>query len=382
LSAFAPFTIAVPEAVLDDLRQRLERVRWPDQIEGTGWDLGTDLAYARDLCDYWRTAFNWRAAEAELNEWPNYLTQVDGQQFHLIHARSPHPDALPLLLTHGWPGSVVEFLDVLGSLTDPAAHGGDPADAFHVVCPSLPGYTWSGPTTERGWHIGRVADALDTLMIGLGYPRYGAQGGDWGALATARLARQHPDHLAGIHLNLPIIDLPAEPAVEGLTEDEIAALIAARDFQRTETGYSAIQGTKPQTLSYALNDSPAGLAAWIIEKFRTWSDCEGDPASVITRDRLLTNITAYWVTGTAGSSIRLYRESMEAGVFGGPGGRVDVPTGVAVFPKELVHFPRSWVAAAYDLRHWTEQPRGGHFAAMEQPALFVADVRAFFRTVR
>ncbi|KJE19934.1 putative hydrolase or acyltransferase of alpha/beta superfamily [Frankia torreyi] len=377
-----PFTVRTDQAVLDDLGDRLRRTRWTDQIPGTGWEYGTDLAYLRDLCEYWGDGFDWRAAEARINRWPHVLTTVDGTPIHAIHARSPHPGAVPLLLIHGWPGSVIEFLDVIDRLADPPAYGGDPAEAFHVVCPSLPGYGWSGPTREGGWHIRRVADALVELMARLGYPRFAAQGGDWGGIAASLLGAHHPDRLLAIHLNLVLAPPPDEAMMAALSAAERAALERVVRFTQTETGYQAIQGTKPQTLAHGLADSPAGLAGWIVEKFRAWSDCDGDVEKAISRDDLLTNITTYWVTGTIGSSVRLYRESMRAGLFGPPDRPVTVPTGVAVFPREIVTPPRRCVEAHYDLRYWSELPRGGHFAALEQPELFAEDVRAFFRLLR
>ncbi len=376
------FVIAVAQDQLDDLRARLRATRWPDALPGSGWDYGTDLAYLQDLCGYWADGFDWRAAEARLNAWEHYRTEVDGQQLHYLHAPSPHPGAMPLLLTHGWPGSVVEFLGVLGPLVDPPAYGGDPADAFTVVCPSIPGYGWSGPTRELGWDIRRVARALAILMADLGYERYVAQGGDWGGIATAHLGVFDAAHLAGIHLNMANAPRPRGSTDEALTAEEQADLAEMRTFRQRETGYQAIQGSKPQTVAYALNDSPAGLAGWVVEKFRTWSDCGGDVESVISRDNLLTNLTVYWVTGTAGSSARLYYETFAAGKPVMPTERVEVPTAVARFPREIYRPPRSWVEAAFDLRRWTVMPRGGHFAALEQPELLVDDVRAFLREVR
>jgi microsomal epoxide hydrolase len=318
-----------------------------------------------------------------LNSWPQVIGEFDRQRVHAIHAVSPHPNATPLLLMHGWPGSIIEFQDVIGPLVDPPAYGGDAADAFTVVCASLPGYTWSGPTTERGCDVRRVAGAMVQLMSALGYEKFGAQGGDWGGLIGAALGAYHADHLIGLHLNLVPATPPENPAAtENLTPKELAAMAEFSAFSKSETGYSAIQGTKPQTLSYGLTDSPAGLAGWIVEKFRTWSDCDGDVERAFSRDHLLTNITAYWVTGTINSSTRLYYESMTAGTFGAPDRKITAPTGVAIFPREMMRPPRAWVERLYDLRHWTEQPRGGHFAAMEQPELFVADVRAFFATLR
>jgi pimeloyl-ACP methyl ester carboxylesterase len=377
-----PFEVDVPEAVIIDLHDRLARTRWPAPLAGSGWDYGTDRDYLQELCRYWRDEFDWSAAQARINQWPQLMTTIDGEQIHAIHARSPHPGAVPLLLSHGWPGSIVEFLDVIGPLTDPPAYGGDAADAFHVVAPSLPGYGWSGPTRQIGWHIERVAAALDTLMQRLGYDRYAAQGGDWGALATARLGVLARDRLIGIHLNLPVANRPKDYQTLAVTDDEAASIAERAAFLAAETGYAAIQGSKPMTLSYGLNDSPAGLAGWIVEKFRTWSDCDGDVESVFSRDALLTNISAYWVTGTAGSSARLYYETMRARMYGAPREYVDVPTGIAVFPKELLRAPRTWIERNFNLVHFTTHERGGHFAAMEQPAVLVADVRTFFRGLR
>jgi microsomal epoxide hydrolase len=378
-----PFRIAVDDDLLDDLRVRLRRTRWPDQIPGSDWDYGTDLATLQDLCAYWRDEFDWRAAEARLNAWPQFETDIDGTYLHFIHARSPHPGALPLVITHGWPGSVAEFLKVLGPLTDPPAHGGDPADAFHVVAPSMPGYGFSGPTTRPGMDVRAVAEVVAALMADLGYERYGAQGGDWGAAVSTNLGVVDAAHLAGIHLNM-VLAGPPDPAdpTAGVLPEEMEALGAMAAFRKEETGYHAIQRTKPQTLAYGLTDSPAGLAGWILEKFRTWSDCGGDVLSSFTSDELLTNITIYWVTGTINSSTRLYYESWHSGRFGPPGERVAVPTGAAIFPQELFRPPRAWAEAAYDIVHWTRMPSGGHFAAMEEPELLVDDVRTFFRALR
>ena len=304
-----------------------------------------------------------------------------GQHVHFIHQRSPEPDALPLVITHGWPGSIVEFVDVIGPLTDPRAHGGDPADAFHVIAPSIPGYAFSGPTTERGWSARKVAEAWAELMAGLGYDRYGAQGGDWGAIITTHLGLVDPAHLVGIHLNMVIAGGPPEGDTGELTETELQGLADMGKYFETDSGYMQIQSTKPQTLGYALEDSPAGLAAWIVEKFRSWSDCNGDVESAFTRDQLLTNIMLYWLTGTAHSSARLYYENRVADGWSTKE-KVQVPTGAAIYPREIIRPPRRWAEANYNITHWQEQPRGGHFAAMEQPGLYVDDVRAFFRTVR
>jgi epoxide hydrolase len=378
--AIEPFRINIDDAVLDDLRSRLAQTRFPDRIDDTGWDYGIPTDYVRELVDYWRDTYDWRAQEARLNELDHFRTGIDGQSIHFLHARSPHAGAMPLLLTHGWPGSIVEFLDVVGRLTDPVAHGGDPSDAFHVVAPSLPGYGFSEPTRARGWDTWRIARAFAELMARLGYTRYGAQGGDWGAQVTTRIGALDEEHCAAIHLNMPIGERPEEAVA--LTEQDKADLAAMAHFGREESGYANEQATKPQTLGVALNDSPAGLLAWIVEKFRTWSDCDGNPENVFTRDQLITNVMVYWVTQTITSSARLYWENQHAGKGNGAPRYVAVPTGVARYPKEIVRFPRAWVERRYNVTYWADMPRGGHFAAMEQPELFADDLRSFFRTVR
>jgi len=379
--AIERFQIHVDDSVLEDLRSRLARTRFPDQIEGTGWEFGIPMRYLRELVDYWRDKYDWRAQEARLNELPHFRTPIDDQPIHFVHARSRHADAFPLLLMHGWPGSIVEFLDVLPGLIDPEAHGGRAADAFHVVAPSLPGYGLSGPTRSRGWDVRRVARAFIELMRRLGYTRYGAQGGDWGAQLATRIASLDAEHCAAIHVNMPVAGRPENPGP--LNEEEKADLAAMARFQREESGYALEQATKPQTLGVALNDSPAGLLAWIVEKFRTWSDCGGDPENSYPRDHLITNVMLYWVTQTITSSARLYWESKHSGLWEKAPDFVGVPTGVARYPKEeVLRFPRSWVERFYNVTHWAVMPRGGHFAAMEQPALFIEDLRNFFRTVR
>jgi epoxide hydrolase len=373
-----PFEIRVDDAVLEDLHDRLAHTRFPDQIEGTGWEYGIPIDYLRELADHWRDDYDWRVHEARLNELDHFRTEIDGQSIHFVHARSPHDAALPLLITHGWPGSIVEFLDVIPRLTRPEDHGGDPADAFHVVAPSLPGYGFSEPTRTPGWDPWRVAQAFGELMARLGYARYGAQGGDWGSQVATRIGVLDPDHCAAIHLNMAFAEPPAEP-VE-LSEQDQADLAAMQRFVREETGYAMEHSTKPQTVGVGLNDSPAGLLAWIVEKLRTWSDCDGDPERVFTRDQMITNVMMYWATGTITSSARLYWELQHSSRR--KVDRVEIPTGIARYPKEIIQFPRPWVEQRYNVTYWAEMPRGGHFAAMEQPALFVDDVRAFFRTVR
>ncbi|HEY4397578.1 MAG TPA: epoxide hydrolase [Acidimicrobiia bacterium] len=375
-----PYQIRVDNSVLEDLRSRLALTRFPDQIEGTGWEYGFPVDYLRDLVAYWRDEYDWRAAEARLNELPNFRTSIDGQSIHFIHARSSHAEALPLVIGHGWPGSIVEFLEVIPRLTEPVAHGGRADDAFHVIAPSLPGYGFSDPTQTRGWDGWRIARAFIELMRRLGYARYGAQGGDWGAQIATRIGALDPEHCAAIHLNMPIADRPEDPVP--LSEEEQADLAAMLQFRREESGYAQVQGTKPQTLGVGLNDSPAGLLAWIVEKFRTWSDCDGHPENVFAREQLITNVMTYWVTQTITSSTRLYWENQHVGPGQGAPEFVGVPTGIARYPKEPIRLPRAWVERRYNVTHWAEMPRGGHFAAMEQPALFVDDVRTFFRTVR
>jgi microsomal epoxide hydrolase len=376
-----PFRVEVPDAVLDDLRERLARTRWPDEIPDSGWSYGTNLAYLQDLCDHWRTKFDWRVQEERFNRWPHFLTDIDGQQIHFIHALSPEPDALPLVITHGWPGSVSEFLDVIEPLRNPRENGGDPADAFHVVAPSLPGYGWSGPTVAPGWDVQKVAETWAKLMARLGYDRYGAQGGDWGAMTSARLAAMDADHMVGLHSNM-LLAFPKDPSTVQLDEQEAADLAAAGEFMTTGAAYQEIQGKNPQTLGYGLTDSPAGLAGWIVEKFFHWTDNNGNPEDAVSRDQILTNLTVYWVTKTINSSIRLYCESQRGQNFGPTDEFVTVPTGVAVFPKEMFRIPRAYAESRFNVVQYNRFDRGGHFAALEEPDLLIQDVREFFRRVR
>jgi microsomal epoxide hydrolase len=376
-----PFHVAVPESVLDDLRERLARTRWPDQISDRAWDYGTDLGYLQELCEHWATKFDWRAQEDRFNRWPHFLTDIDGTQVHFIHAQSPEPEALPLLITHGWPGSVSEFLDVIEPLRNPAAHGGDPRDAFHVVCPSIPGYGWSGPTTEPGWDVMRVAQAWQVLMARLGYARYGAQGGDWGAIISAALAHIDADHVVGLHSNM-LLAFPPNAGELTLSEEEAADLAGAGEFMQRGSAYQEIQGKNPQTLGYGLTDSPAGLAGWIVEKFFAWTDHDGDLEQAVSRDQILTNLSVYWVTNTINSSVRLYCESRRTDRFGPMGEYVTVPTAAAVFPSEMFRIPRAYAEQSFNLKRYTRFDRGGHFAALEEPDLLIEDIRAFFREVR
>ena len=391
-SKVVPFRIHVPDSVLGDLKDRLARTRFPDQIAGSGWEYGTDLAYLKELVAYWRTTFNWREQERRLNAFTQFTTNIDGIDVHFIHQRSPNPNAFPIVMTHGWPGSFFEFAKVIGPLTDPIKYGGKAEDSFDVVALSLPGYGFSGKPTEPGFNTTRMAGVIAKLMARLGYTRYGAQGGDWGALISRILAIDDAQHVAGLHLNMCNAGAPAGVVnpTEGVPAAELERWQSRTAYMTSERGYSQIQGTRPQTVGYGLNDSPAGLAAWIVEKLRSWSDSDGNVEKSFTRDEILTNIMIYWVTQTATSSARLYFENNLTGNLSGSvqranppdTRRVEVPTACAAFPKEVVLPPRKFVEARYNLKRWTEMPRGGHFAALEQPQLLVDDVRAFFREVR
>ncbi len=378
-NAILPFKIAIADAVLADLKARLRNTRWPEAEPVSDWSQGAPRAWVEAICRYWADGYDWRAREALLNRFPQFTTDIDGLPIHFLQLRSPHADAMPLLLTHGWPGSFVEFHKVLGPLTDPSAHGGDARDAFHVVCPSLPGFGFSGKPTATGWGVDRIAAAWAVLMDRLGHARYGAQGGDWGSAVTTALGAQDAAHCAGIHITLA---MQSRPQASGeATPEEARALQGVKDYAESGAGYAQLQATRPQTLGYALTDSPAGQAAWILEKFQAWTDCDGDPENIFSRDELLDNLMLYWVTASAASSARLYWESFGKGRRAQH--RVDIPTGVAVFPKEIVTPVRRWMEAQYtDIRHWTEMPRGGHFAAFEQPGLFVEELRTYFRALR
>ena len=387
-TAIRPYTIQVPEADIEDLKARLALARIPDQIPNTGWDYGTDMAYLRELIDYWRNDFDWREQESALNEFDQFVTQIDGVDVHFIHQRSTHEDAMPLLLTHGWPGSIAEFRKIIGPLTQPELYGGDPADAFHVVAPSLPGFGFSGKPEERGYNPERMAHTLAALMQRLGYARYGVQGGDWGAIINRIHAYRYADRLIGLHSNFVLANPPADQALaDAVPEAEMAAREQRQAFMLNEVGYQQIQGTKPQSIGVALNDSPAGLAAWIVEKFHGWSDIDRRlPAGYgleekFTKDEILTNISLYWFTSSITSSARIYYENRNVAMQE-PLGFVTVPTAGAIFPSEIYLTPRIWAEASYNIVRWTPMPQGGHFAAMEEPELLLEDVRAFFRTLR
>ncbi len=371
-----PFRIEVSDADILDLTGRLARTRWPEHETVADWSQGVPLEYLRDLCLYWADTYDWRRREARLNLFPQFRTQIDGLGIHFLHVRSPVHDATPLVMTHGWPGSFIEFLEVIGPLTDPVAHGGEARDAFHVVCPSLPGFAFSDKPTSTGWGVERIATAWAELMARLGYDRYGAQGGDWGSAVTSRIAILDPSHVVGIHLNMLAVGPGRDPGE--LTEAEQAALDSLKHHEAWDTGYSREQATRPQTIGYSLVDSPVGQCAWILEKFWNWTDTDGDPVSALGADRILDNIMLYWLTGTGASSARLYWESFRD-LRTGP---VEVPLGVSIFPKEIYRPSRRWAERRYtNIVHWDELDHGGHFAAFEQPDIFVDQVRTFFRLV-
>lgn len=377
------FRLQVPEAAISDLRRRLELSRFPDQAPGAPWTYGADVAYLRELVAYWRDAFDWRGQEARLNAFSQFKARLCGIDLHFLHVRGVGPNPLPLLLSHGWPGSVFEFLHVIPLLTDPARYGGRPEDAFHVVVPSLPGYGLSFAPGQQRFGVEAIADCFAELMTDvLAYGRFGVQGGDWGAFVASRLGFAHPERVAGIHLNM--MPVRRDPAiVGGQTQEERRYLEELRSWLNEETGYQAIQGTRPQTLAFALTDSPAGLAAWIVEKFRAWSDCGGDLESVFDRDEILANVSLYWFTGSIGASFWPYYARLHGPWPIPDGASVGVPTGYCEFPREMLRPPRSIAERFYsDIRRWSVMPRGGHFAALEQPALLAGEIREFFRPLR
>ena len=377
-----PYRINVPQADIDDLRDRLARTRWAPGLPGTGWERGVPAAYLRELAAYWAGGYDWRAHEAALNAIPQFITTIDGAGVHFLHVRSAEPDATPLMLLHGWPGSVVEFLDVIGPLTDPAAHGGDPADAFHLVIPSLPGYGFSGPLTEIGWTDGRAATALTELLARLGYQRYGVQGGDVGALIGPLMGRAAPDRVIGVHVNALVTFPTGDPAdMAAMTDADRGRLAAMQAWQERSSAYMQVQGTRPQTIAQSLTDSPSGLLAWIVEKFREWTDPAAQrPEDAVDRDRILTDVSIYWFTATAGSAAHTYYERFNDPAMRAPRERSAVPTAVAVFTTDVS--VRPFADKVSNVVRWTEFDRGGHFAALEAPDLLTADVREFFRSLR
>lgn len=377
-----PFRVHHSDEQLEDLRSRLRNTRWPERetVAGTDdpWSQGTPLSFAQEVTAHWLESYDWRRCEEQLNAHPQFRTLIDDLEIHFLHVRSPHETALPLVLTHGWPGSVIEFLDVIDALTDPTNHGGSADEAFHLVIPSLPGFAWSDKPEHTGWGVPRIAEAWEQLMLRLGYDRFVAQGGDWGSMVTAALGAAHPTHLAGIHMNMPIV-IPDPETMESLTEAEAAALGSFDHYQNWDSGYSTQQSTRPQSLAYGLADSPVGQMAWILEKFWAWVDHDGDPREVIDVDRLLDNVMVYWLTNSAASSARLYWESFKDLDVR----EVHVPAAVSIFPAEIFRTSRRWAEKRFsDLRHFETLEAGGHFAAFEQPASFVAELRAGFASMR
>jgi epoxide hydrolase len=374
-----PFRIEVAESDLDDLRRRLALTRWPDELPGAAGSYGVPLAHVQELAEYWRTQYDWRRNEALLNELPQFISTIDGQPLHFVHLRSKNPNAIPILITHGWPGSFVEFMKIIEPLANPVGQGGDAADAFHVVAPSIPGYGFSGRTTEPGWNVKRIAAAFAELMSRLGYTRYGTQGGDWGSVISRQLGLLDSEHVIGSHFNTLQTAPSGDPEeLKLLTDKERSFLERGKLFQQQGSGYFMIQASRPQTLAYGLSDSPAGLLAWIAEKFTEWTD----PASKIDRDQLLTNISVYWLTNTANSAARLYAEFARSGSGWGKVEPSTVPAGVAQFPYEIFPPIRRFAERSNNIVHWSEFDRGGHFPAIEQPGLLVGDIRAFFRPLR
>jgi pimeloyl-ACP methyl ester carboxylesterase len=381
-----PFRIAIPQEDLDDLHDRLSRTRWPDELPNTGWRYGPPVGYLKELVEYWRTGYDWRAHERELNEYPQFHTEIDGENVHFLHVRSAEPDAVPLIITHGWPSSVAEYLDVIGPLTDPATHGGDPADAFHLVIPSVPGYGFSGPTHTANWGSTRVATAWIELMRRLGYQRYGTQGGDWGTWISREVGVLAPDQVIGVHTN-GLITWPSgdQDELVGLSDVDQSRLAFGEYYLKELYGYKLIQATRPQALAYSLSDSPVGQLAWIVSVFKEWTDCETTPEDAVRRDRLLTTVMLYWLTNTANSSARSFVETPNTPDDADLAHDVkaaSVPTGVSVFPKGILRPIRRFAERDNNIVHWTEFDRGGTFAAMEEPDLLVGDIRDFFRKLR
>ena len=376
--AITPFRIEASDEALEDLQRRLAATRWPNREPVEDWSQGIPLAYVQEVCAYWQKEYDWRAREARLNAFAQFRTEIEGLGIHFLHVKSPHANALPLVITHGWPGSIVEFHKVVDALADPVAHGGDASDAFDVVCPSLPGYGFSDKPTETGWGVDKIGAAWAQLMARLGYDRYVAQGGDWGAMVTTAIGSQDLDHCAGIHLNMPIA--PPDPeTMNELTEREQAALASMQHYQQWDSGYSKQQSTRPQSLGYGLVDSPAGQVAWILEKFWAWTDCDGHPENALSRDEMLDNVMLYWLPAAGASSARLYWESFNSP----PMGTVGVPVGCSIFPKEIFRCSKRWAEKRFDkLVYWNELERGGHFAAFEQPETFIQELRDCFRQLR
>ena len=380
MSAIRPYEFAIPDAELDDLRFRLRRTRWPERETPADWSQGVPLAYVKEVCEYWASEYDWRRCEALLNYWPQYHTEIDGLDIQFMHVRSPVENAMPMVMTHGWPGSVMEFMKVIAPLTDPVMHGGKAEDAFHVVCPTLPGFGFSGKPSAPGWGVEKIGEAWGKLMARLGYDRYVAQGGDWGSAVTHSIAMTETAHCAAMHTNMPLVS-PTPDSMDNLTDFEKDCIKGGQHYWEWDSGYSKEQSTRPQTVGYGLTDSPSGQAAWILEKFWAWTDCDGHPENVLTRDELLDNIMMYWLPASAASSARLYWQSF--GLITRAKDPIEIPAGVSIFPHEIFRASKRWCEGRFkNLVHYNVLPKGGHFAAFEQPATFVDEVRAAFRGVR
>ena len=381
MTSIQPFSLDIPAADIADLKNRLAGARWPEAETVEDWSQGLPLAYHREFCHYWGNEYDWYQTQERLNHHDQFITNIDGLDIHFLHIRSSHENAMPLIITHGWPGSIIEFHKILEPLTEPTRHGGSAEDAFHLVCPSLPGYGFSGKPKTTGWGVEKIAAAWDTLMLRIGYDSYVAQGGDWGSAVTTTIGMQDKGHCIGIHVNMPNAGA-TRAARENPDDADKAALAGAAFYQQWDSGYSKQQSTRPQTLGYGLADSPVGQSAWILEKFYQWTDCKGHPENVLTRDEIIDNIMFYWLTNSSASSARLYWESFGT-AFSGADNTVKLPTGISSYPKEIIRTPRSWAEQRYtNIQYWNDLDRGGHFAAFEQPELFVQEMRNWLKTVR
>ena len=381
MTSVQPFSLDIPAADIADLKNRLAGARWPETETVEDWSQGLPLAYHREFCHYWGNEYDWYQTQERLNHHDQFITDIDGLDIHFLHIRSSHENAMPLIITHGWPGSIIEFHKILEPLTEPTRHGGSAEDAFHLVCPSLPGYGFSGKPKTTGWGVEKIAAAWDTLMHRIGYDSYVAQGGDWGSAGTTTIGMQDKGHCIGIHVNMPNAGA-TRAARENPDDADKAALAGAAFYQQWDSGYSKQQSTRPQTLGYGLADSPVGQSAWILEKFYQWTDCKGHPENVLTRDEIIDNIMFYWLTNSGASSARLYWESFGT-AFSGADNTVKLPTGISSYPKEIIRTPRSWAEQRYtNIQYWNDLDRGGHFAAFEQPELFVQEMRNWLKTVR
>ena len=381
MSDIKPYKIKISNEDLEDLKGRLSSTRWPEKETVEDWSQGVPLSYIKEVHDYWINEYDWRSREEYYNSFPQFITDIEGIDIHFIHIKSKHEEAQPLIMSHGWPGSIVEFHKVINSLVDPLSYGGKAEDAFHLVCPTLPGYGFSGKPTQRGTGVERIAELWDLLMNKIGYSEYFAQGGDWGSAITIAIGKQNKGSCKGLHVNMPFAP-PTKEALENPSERDKIAFEGLNYYQEWGSGYSKQQSTRPQTLGYGLVDSPIGQASWIIEKFYEWTDCDGHPENIFTKEELLDNVMFYWLTKSASSSARLYWESF--GSFGGnPEEKLEIPIGCSIFPKEISRTPRSWAEQVYsNIVYWNELEKGGHFAAFEQPELFINEIRSCFRIIR